>query len=396
MRFWLEDKLRPPRAANPIGRDWLSVALLLILASVLVPAWNSASTNFLHMFAGQMASYLLLIAMGFMLALRAGAIDLSVWSAAGLGGLAAAWLINLGLRPDMAILLAVGAGLGLGVLNGAVVLLGCPSVLATTVTGVITMAALQRVVPGRSVWVPETAFDALMSGDSGVLGLRVLLVTGLYVIVAFSQARVDLADWKGRPTPRRLGVLASLAASGMLAAAGGACFLIDNGWTPVPTRLIDDLRVPAAAILAGTLFLDRKGRQLLCVASLPPALLLSTIWRQKVWYLPAPTVGLELQMLVLVGMAITVHLAFGRYLDARGTGRRLPSASVFLAVGGLATVAAAGNFDRFAARDIFHAAGIAVWLAGTAMVVASIRYEPRPIAGEAAAGYQTVDGAGKT
>jgi hypothetical protein len=176
---------------------------------------------------------------------------------------------------------------------------------------------------------------------------------------------------------RGASVFAALAASGLLAGLGGALWLIDNSRAPMPTRLIDDLRIPAAAILAGGLFLGRKGRELLAGMSLPAAVLLATIWQQKAWVMTSPGLGIAPQLLVLTGLTIAVHLAFGQYVDARGSGRRIPTASVLLTVAGITMVGAAANFRAFPVRAVFHLAGVAVWVAGVTAVIASMRQQAR-------------------
>jgi ribose/xylose/arabinose/galactoside ABC-type transport system permease subunit len=364
--------------ADPYSRDVLSVALLLILASVLIPSWDMARDTLLPMVAAHMASSLLLAAMGFLLALRCGAIDLSVWAVAGLGGVVAAALINSGVGVWPAFAVAGAAGLAVGLLNGGLVgVVGLPSPLVTSVTGMGVIWLLAWLIPGRQITVPEQAFDAYFGHVSGVLAVRVMMVSAVFLAAVVVLAVVDWTVWMGTEFPRRLSLTAALAASGLLAALGGAAFLIDNGLAPVPTRLIDDLRVPAAALLAGGLFLGRRGRELLAGLSLPSALLICTIWRQKAWNLPAPGLGWELQMLVLMGMVIAVHLAFGRYVEARGTGRRLPGVGVLLTVAGIAAVAAAANFRYWPVHDALHLVGIAIWLAGMPAVIISFRRERR-------------------
>jgi hypothetical protein len=111
--------------------------------------------------------------------------------------------------------------------------------------------------------------------------------------------------------------------------------------------------------------------------SLPAAMLITTVWRQKVWHLPVPGWGHELQLLVLAGMTVVVHLSFGRYLDLRQTGRRLPTVSALLTMAGLTLVAAAAMFTGRTARELLHASGVAVWLAGAIALLASYR-SPSP------------------
>jgi len=374
----IEDNLRPPLPADPYTRDVLSVALLLILASVLIPAWDLAKVNFLHMVAGHMTSNLLLLALGFLLALRCGAIDLSVWVVAGLGGVVAASMINSGYGVPAAFIVAGLAGLAVGLINGLLVgLVGLPSPLVTGLVGVGLIYLVGLLVPGRQITVDEHTFDVYFWHSSGVLAIRLILVAGIYLAAMLVLVGVDWAVWVGVKFPRRLTLTAALTASGVLAALGGAALLIDNGLAPLPTRLIDDLRVPAAALLAGGLFLGRRGRELLAGLSLPSALLICTIWRQKAWNLPAPGLGWALQMFVMMGMVIAVQVAFGRYVEARGTGRRLPTVAMLQTLAGTAIVAAAANFRYWPVHDILHLAGLAIWLAGMPALIISFRREHR-------------------
>ena len=76
-------------------------------------------------------------------------------------------------------------------------------------------------------------------------------------------------------------------------------------------------------------------------------------------------------------VTIAVHLAFGQYVEARGSGRRVPTVSVLLTVAGIALVAGAANFRAFWVHDLFHLAGVVVWLAGMPAIIVSMRQEAR-------------------
>ena len=382
MRFWLEDKLRPPQPADPYSRDVLSVVLLLILASVLIPSWDIARVDFLHTVVGHMASYLLLPALGFLLALRCGAIDLSVWVISGLSGVVAAKLIADGAPVPLAFAAGAGVGLGVGGINAALIgWAGLPSPLVTAGTAMVGIWIVGAAVPERSVEIPELTYVGMLSWHSSpVLAVRVLIIVSVYLSALLGLLTIDWAVWRGVRFPRWVCLSTAMAASGLLAGLGGALWLLDNNQAPAPTRLIDDLRVPAAAVLAGGLFLGRKGRELLAGMSLPAAMLIVTIFRQKAWHLPAPGFALEVQMLVMISMTIAVHLSFGRWVAARDTGRKMPVAAVLLTVSGLTLVAAAANFDGpdyRLAHEIFHAVGVAVWLSGIPAIVFSMRREAR-------------------
>ena len=385
MRFWLEDRLRPPLPADPWSRDLMSVALLLILAAALIPAWDIAADNFLPAVAGHMASFLLLPALGFLLALRCGAIDLSVWVVSCAAGVVAASLLSSGRSVPVAFAAGIATGLGIGLLHAVLVaLLRAPSVVVTVATGMATIWVVARLVPARSIAVPESAFGGWMGWhNTPMLAARVLAVSLVYLLALVGMLAVDYADWRGRRLPRWLGLFVALSASGALSAFGGVVWLFESGHAPVPTRLIDDLRVPAAAVLAGGLFLGRRGRELLAGMNLPAALLICTMWRQEAWVLPAGGSGLAPQMLVLACLAIGAHLAFARYLDARGRRGGWPAVAVVLTVSGIAAVAGAANFHARIWHAAFHAGGVCLWLAGVAAAVLTARGGTRSVAAEA-------------
>ena len=84
----LESRLRPPFVARPARRDALALALLAALALALGPKTagrglgQAAGPAVLDAFIAPMLSPLLLPALGLLLTLRQGAVDLSVWMAA--------------------------------------------------------------------------------------------------------------------------------------------------------------------------------------------------------------------------------------------------------------------------------------------------------------------------
>ena len=385
--FRLEDKLLPRVTGSSWHRDALNIATLAVLWCLLMQGMSAslfaALKSPLSLFfqgsapaerispdlAGQLASPFLLMTLGFLLALRCGAIDLSVWAGAALGGVVSAWLImRLGpSAPDsprlVALCLLAGAvaGMVLGAVNGLLVAyVRLPSVVVTLVTAAITVGALSCTLSGRNLQVKDNTFsqwylspdaEELDDGDAPagpakklsfseaarpLSTTRVLLVSTLFafalIVLALtgqcpSAHRVQLAiglAFFGILVAEILGViygrmtkilflacggvilgvstlggerlsrwssnarmLAALCASGFLAGSAGALWLLDQGSTPIPSawRVVDDLRVPAAAVLAGGWLLAGKNRSILAVALLPLALLLTTGWQMRVWSL---------------------------------------------------------------------------------------------------------------
>ena len=372
---------------------------MLALVAVLVwPIWAGLARRFLTDVAGQLASCYLLPAMGLLLALRCGAIDLSVWSSAALGGVVAAVMINSGFAAGPAFLTGIAAGGLLGTFNAALVALArLPSVIVTLVSALAVMWGLQSTFDARAVMVPDGAFEdwhlTEVIADSGssdggqpqrrasqppeptpatetitlpLIQTRMLLVVAVYGLTMLVMLAGNVAARANHHVSRRASLLAAMCASGALAAAGGAFWLLDHGAAPIPTRPVGDLRVPAAAILAGALFFTGQGRALLAGLCLPAAMLLTTIWRQGVCNLHVH--GYAVQVILLAGMTFVVHRGMARSVSPRRPGRPVAGAGTALAVAGLLVLAGSAAAEGYAARRLLHMAGGAVWLAGALVI----------------------------
>jgi ribose/xylose/arabinose/galactoside ABC-type transport system permease subunit len=379
----LEERLRPRG-----GEDWahrlVAVAALLGgLAVVLLPGWATDMDRYLSDVAGQMTSIYLLPAVGMVLALRRGAIDLSVWSAAALGGVVAALHLRNGASPVVAFELAALAGLAVGLVNASGVLAGLPSPVMTALSAVGVMLVarhlgLDEADAGRLI-ISEQAFDPQPAASSDPSELRagiplflvrIFLVFAAYLAVLGPMVAYDLL---ARPTGRRptlgpAGLVAALAVSGALSAFGGACWLLDHSAAPVPTRPMGDLRVPAAVLLAGAGFLAGRWSATLAVLALAPAMLLSAIWRQHVG--PMSLAGYEWQLAVLAAGAWAWQAGVARSLRTLAGRRMVGAATAGLALAGLLVLAVAGRLDGSAPRQALHVAGLAlvVLAAGSAGV----------------------------
>ncbi len=318
----------------------------------------------------QATSVYLLPALGFLLALRCGAIDLSVWVCAGLAGVVAASLINAGVGAGLAFAAGLAAGLAFGAVNAVCVAAArLPSVAVTLASAWLVMLGVQSAAGtrAREITVPFEAFGRWADALNVPQAAMARLVVGTVYVAALSALL-----WSGRLGRRlgsssRLATGAALCASGVLAAAGGLCWLLDNARIAVPTRLVDDLRVPAAAVLAGGAFLSGTGRTLLAALYLPAALVLATLWRQEVWQFEAS--GYWLQLLLLVGMVIVSQMAGGEAMAGRRPGRAMAMAAAALTAVGIVTLGGSSGIDSRAALTVFRLAGMAAWFAGAVLLV---------------------------
>jgi ribose/xylose/arabinose/galactoside ABC-type transport system permease subunit len=327
-----------------------------------------------------MASFYLPLAMGFALALRCGAVDLSVWAVAGAGGVVAARLLNAGWPVPAAFAAAAAAGAAWGAIQGLLVSRGnLPSVLVTAAGAIALTLALGAWVGPGPVAVAGDPFAALRDRlpPPPLLMGRMLLVAGIYGLGMLALVLVDAKVVPRRQTRpnRRRELVGALAVSAALAALGGACWLMDYPAAPVPSWPVGDLRIVAAALLAGAALLGGRGKTMLVGLLLPVALLTATVWRQKV-----PLIswgGWPVGGLVLVGVTIVAHMGIDNALSWRQRGRWLAAGALALLVAGMALLAATGTITDLSGRRSFLLAALGVWLVGLVMLSIS-RNRRRP------------------
>ena len=401
------------------------MGLLVALAAVLVPTlgvdWaalstdpttpeqadyrNAVRTDFSVRVAGQMASFYLLPALGMCLTLRCGAIDLSVWAAAAMGGVLGAVAINAGVPPAWAFVAAACSGAALGAVNGGLVAFArLPSPAVTIATGLAVVWVLQASVEGRRVEVPATAFVAWSTISDGtdasvpdeaseVPGgvylsrplLRMVVVVICYAISVLALLAADLPIFFGRPEhrspPSRQVRFAALCAAGALSGLAGPMWVVEYGAAPVLSGPVGDLRVPAAAVLAGAAFYAGRGRILLVALCLPGALLLAGIWQREVWVWDLQVGEFPLQTLLLTVMVIVAHMAMARALGrprAALRGRAVAIVAAALCAAGILLSAASVMAEGFGPRAALYVGGLVVWAVGAALVAVALVLRRRP------------------
>ncbi len=320
---------------NPWPRDLLGLSLLIVLSFIFLPAWIADPQRYYSDVIGQMASAYILPAMGFLLALRCGAIDMSVWACFALGGAVSAGLINAGLSPLTSSIAGILSGLLVGFANSVLTVFAkISAILCTLVIGIAVILIMFFVSGKPTIKVPDETFShwrlvQQVPGESDsesnentsdysspeevelVLPLsstRMLLVAGFYsalmlALIIISETKLRIANIDNRKL-----VFVALIVSGGLAGAGGAIWLIGSGSAPLLTRPIGDLRIPAAALLAGGLLFAGSRRVLLACLCLPLSFLIATLWRQETFHWQM--FGYSLQMLLLIALVVSVHLLF--------------------------------------------------------------------------------------
>ena len=363
--------------------DVFVVGLLVTLTFLLLPGAKRIGDGSGLTISVLLAAAGLPAALGFLLAFRYGVIDLSIWAVMGLGGLVAAGLINAGMAPLGAFVLAVGVGAIVGAINGFLICrVRLPAIIITALVGLVLLGAMNWKYSQRTVFVPETTFDNWVSNiheffdatneesektsasdekeeiavppsiTGPLMVLRTLLVfiawTAVLLVLGIADNIIPKAShpykkWWIRPV--------CICVSGAMAGLSGACWLLDMGHTPVPTRLVDGLTIPVAVILTGTLLLQGRGRTMLAVIFLPVAVLCASIWEQLAY--PITIMGYSMGLLILGVIVLTAQWAYIRGIDKTQKARWVYRIACGLELLGLVVLGFAPQLEIDHARAFF-------------------------------------------
>ncbi|MEU9024688.1 multiple monosaccharide ABC transporter permease [Actinomadura sp. NPDC048394] len=210
----------PPGAATPAGRPRLTVnvrqsgiyiafALIVVLFAVLTGGDLLQPQNISNIIVQN--SYILILAIGMILIIISGHIDLSVGSLVGVTGAIAAWLmVSHHVAWPVALLLTLVAGAAIGAWQGYwTAFFGIPSFIVT-LAGMLLFRALTMTVLGNQGLGPfpdqvRTLSNGFTSGYLGNVGLGPLggadlfsLLVGIVLVAGLAVSR-----WRTRAT--RLG-----------------------------------------------------------------------------------------------------------------------------------------------------------------------------------------------
>ena len=406
-----EYKLVPSQ--NP--RSWMAevvwLSMLLLLLVLLVGGQGmSGSDRYFYDAIGQMTNYFMPAALAMLMAMRCGVIDLSVWMSWSAGSVVAACILHAALSgqgegevhagywPVLAFAAAAAVGVAIGGLNAMLVRVPkVPAVAATAITALAVWLVLQVAAPAGRIDVRPGAFDAWHVSISQAtpqtaspddpnaeppplkaalpLAITRMLFSAILfaavmttLLVAYShlghQKEIDVRGLRHART-------AALVSGGFVSALGGALWLLENSHATVPRLPVHDLRIPAAAVLAGGVLLAGRGRTMLAAVCLPIAMLLATQWYVLGWDLN--THGMALHPLVLLAMAILASLSLRTFARRGGALAIAAAACSVLAVPVLAWSAVAQTAK-------FTDAGqwVAVFLASVGAVLLVVAAAIRP------------------
>jgi ribose transport system permease protein len=157
------------------------LALVLIMAVTEFFAPNFLSGSNLYLISRQI-SFVAIVAIGELFVILTGGIDLSVGSVMALAGMAAAYLMKVGVNPSAAVFLAVMVGMAMGAVNG--VLISYVKIAPFIVTlGMLSLAS--GLVLGFSKGWPITEIPKsfLPIAQGSFLGLPIPLWVAAFVAV---------------------------------------------------------------------------------------------------------------------------------------------------------------------------------------------------------------------
>ena len=370
--------------------DLFNGGLLVLLTLLVLPGWHALGGGTRSDISNLLASSYLPAAMGFLIALRYGTVDLSVWASMGLSGVVAAGMIMKGCSPWMALPVGVACGTGVGIINALLltrIRSRLPGFLVTAVVGILVILSMHAFTDASELVISDDALGGWntfldrcfrMSQSAEFQGqliaplvtLRMLIVSLAWslTLVVLLVGDIKTAGWP-RPFARWWVRPVSLIVSGSLAGVTGIAWLVDHGSTPVPGRLVDGLTIPIAVVLAGSVLLQGRGRTMLAGICLPLSLLLTQLWEQTIW--PLSMMGYSIHLLALGALVLLTQLAFVWGLDNTRIGRLLAwvaCAMSLIALGIVAATPLVGSL--FAARPFLIS--LCVWTAALGLLLTSV------------------------
>jgi ribose transport system permease protein len=189
------------RAARPsffvhYARQFGTLAGLLGLCAVLwilTPHFLTVS-NLLNV--AQQTSINAIIAVGLTFVIISGGIDLSVGSLVAFSGVVLASLLQRGLPVPIAIAGGLGAGLGCGLINGALITFGrLPPFIATLGMMSVARGAALLYTDGRPVSGFGDTFRWLATGELGFIPAPVALMVVIYAVAHFALRRTPFGRY---------------------------------------------------------------------------------------------------------------------------------------------------------------------------------------------------------
>lgn len=207
----------------------------------------------------------------FTLLMIAGGLDLSVGGVLALGGVVAVLISNAGVPLPVAILLTVGVGGAVGLLNGVLVAsIGLNSVIATLGTMYITRGLAEVLTEGKALVATDPGYPYIGNATIGPVPVMVVVMVVALTVALVIDKRTLLgrfavlvgsnpgAAWLSGVPAR--GTLVTLFAATGAAAAFAGVMVSSRLATAVPTVEVDfAFAVIIATLIGGTSLLGGQG-----------------------------------------------------------------------------------------------------------------------------------------
>lgn len=170
------------------------LAVLVAVFSWLRPSFASLG-NITDMLRSASISAVMFLGLTWIIA--AGEIDVSFMSVAALSTMIIAGLVSAGFGWPMAVLVALGAGVVVGLLNGLLVAgMGLPALVITIATGGLAGSIAAAIGKGTSIPMATTGFvGPIVDADVGIVPLIALIVAALYAVAWFLQDRTTFGHY---------------------------------------------------------------------------------------------------------------------------------------------------------------------------------------------------------
>lgn len=256
-----------------ISNNWITIVifiLLLVALTALVPSFYQ-SANLLNV--ARQSSIVGVVAIGMTFVILTGGIDLSVGSILALSGVTMAMLINQGMVPGAAIIIALLVGVATGIVNGVVVaVLKIQPFIATLASMVAVTGLALRLTNGGPQAFNNNGDLFNFLGSGNVLGLPgpflvflIVAIIGILVLryLAFGRflyaigGSPEAARLTGVPTRRTL--VTSYAVSGLAAALAGVMTASRLGVGAPTAGGLANLDAITAVVIGGTSLMGGTG-----------------------------------------------------------------------------------------------------------------------------------------
>ena len=268
-RAWASDG---GRALIAWGRDYGIVAILLLLCVIFAVTTDSFLTQRNLINLAEQSAEPALLACGMTVVIIAGEFDLSVGAILGFAAVAAAFAVNEA-GPAVAVLLAIVAGAGLGVINGAIVSrLRIQSFLATLATQFVFLGVAFYMTAGSTSFRVNDflAFADFANGE--LLGIKykawiaLLAFVVVWAILRHTRYGKQVYAVGGNPVAARIsGVRVRLITASVFVLAGamaglaGAIAVSDTGVAQADSGIGMEFTAIAAVVIGGTSVAGGRG-----------------------------------------------------------------------------------------------------------------------------------------